>query len=223
MPPNFCPNCGIKIKADYSECCPKCGVKIGSKSPQTPPPLPPSSPIDSSSQIPNPREKNGVAEIKGNKRNWFNIAILLIGFVIVSAVFAYVVLGAGFFTPQTSQSNVVTTISTPTPTPASYALVPLPTQLIPTGKNFYFQVQKNPITSKISVIFTGSAGEGSVSRADIKVTHKDGSVTTGILLPVKGVTEITFDGSKETDRVEIIAKMSSGETYRVYDELVPSL
>lgn len=112
-------------------------------------------------------------------------------------------------------------ILTVTPTPASRALVPLPTQLVPTDQKFYFQVQKNPITSKISVIFTGSAGEGSISSADVKVTHTDGSVTTGIILPLKGVTDITLDGSKETDRVEIIAKMSSGETYRVYDDLVP--
>jgi len=108
-----------------------------------------------------------------------------------------------------------------TPTPASRALVPQPTQLIPSGQKLYFQVQKNPVTSKISVIFAGSAGEGSISSADIKVTHPDGSVTSGIILPLKGVTEITLEGSKETDRVEIIAKMSSGETYRVYDGLVP--
>jgi hypothetical protein len=96
----------------------------------------------------------------------------------------------------------------------------MPTQLIPTGQKFNFQVQKNPINSKISVIFTGSAGAGSISSADIKVTHKDGSVTTGMILPLKGMTEITLDGSKETDRVEIIVKMSSGETYRVKDELM---
>jgi hypothetical protein len=103
---------------------------------------------------------------------------------------------------------------------ASRALVPLPTQLIPSGQKLYFQVQKNPVTSKISVIFAGSAGEGSIKSADIRVTHPDGSVSTGIILPLKGVTEIILEGSKETDRVEIIAKMSSGETYRVYDNLV---
>ena len=32
MLPNFCPNCGTKIKTDYSEYCPKCGIKIGSTS-----------------------------------------------------------------------------------------------------------------------------------------------------------------------------------------------
>ncbi len=105
--------------------------------------------------------------------------------------------------------------------PASRALVPLPTQLIPSGQSLYFQVQKNPVTSKISVIFAGSAGEGSIKSADIKVTHPDGSVATGIILPLKGITEITLEGSKETDRVEIIVQMSSGGTYRVYDELIP--
>ena len=136
----------------------------------------------------------------------------------------------GFSAPSNPTAAVTTPIPEPTiarttmPTlaaPPSRALVPLPTQLIPTDKKFYFQVQKNPITSKISVIFAGSSGEGGISSADIKVTHTDGSVTSGIILPLKGVNEITLDGSKETDRVEIIAKMSSGETYRVYDDLIP--
>ena len=118
----------------------------------------------------------------------------------------------------TPEPTIVRTITT---APVSRALVPLPTQPIPSGQKFYFQVQKNPVTSKISVIFAGSAGEGSIKSADIKVTHPDGSVATGIILPLKGVTEITLEGSKEADRVEIIAQMSSGGTYRVYDELIP--
>jgi hypothetical protein len=105
--------------------------------------------------------------------------------------------------------------------PSSRAFVPLPTQLVPGSQNFAFHVQKNPITSKISVIFTGSSGDEGISTADIRVTHSDGSVAMGVILPLKGVNEITLDGSKETDRVEIIVKMSSGKTYRVYDELVP--
>jgi hypothetical protein len=126
-----------------------------------------------------------------------------------------------FSNPTAAEITPLSTITTltVTPTPASRALVPQPTQ-IPTGQKFYFLVQKNPITSRISVIFAGSAGEGSISSADVRVTHTDGSVTTGIILPLKGVNEITLAGSKETDRVEIIAKMSSGETYRVYDNLV---
>jgi hypothetical protein len=107
------------------------------------------------------------------------------------------------------------------PTTASSALVPQPTETIPTDQKIFFHVRKDPITSKISVIFTGPAGAGSISSADIKVTHADGSVTMGVILPLKGVSEITLAGSKEPDRVEIIAKMSTGETYRVFDDLVP--
>ncbi len=123
--------------------------------------------------------------------------------------------------PEPTDAEIIPPARTGTPAPASRALVPLPTQQIPSGQKLYFQVQKNPVTSKISVIFAGSAGEGSIKSADIKVTHPDGSVATGIILPLKGITEITLDGSKETDRVEIIAQMSSGQTYRVRDELVP--
>ena len=38
-------------------------------------------------------------------------AIVLIAFVVVAAVFSYVVLGAGFFTSQTAQSTVHTGVS----------------------------------------------------------------------------------------------------------------
>jgi hypothetical protein len=107
-------------------------------------------------------------------------------------------------------------------TPASGALVPQPTVTLPSAQKIYFHVQKDPITSKILVILTGSAGSGSISSADVKITHADGSVSSGVILPLKGINEITLAGSREPDRVEIIAKMSTGETYRVYDNLVTS-
>ncbi len=130
-------------------------------------------------------------------------------------------LPAGEITPLPTISGTTPPTLTVTPTPVSRALVPLPTQLIPSGQKLYFSVQKNPVTQKILVIFAGSAGVGSIISADIKVTHPGGSVATGIIMPLKGVPEITLDGSKEADRVEIIAHMSDGKAYRVYDQLVP--
>jgi len=126
--------------------------------------------------------------------------------------------------PISAEMTPVPTITTPVvkPTPASGALVPQPTVTIPSAQKIYFNVKKDPITSKILVIFTGSAGTGSISSADVKITHTDGSVSSGVILPLKGINEITLAGSKEPDRVEIIAKMSTGETYRVYDNLVTS-
>lgn len=128
---------------------------------------------------------------------------------------------AGTPLPEPTIMGTIRPTPAPTSIPVSSALVPKPTQTIPTDQKLYFRVQKSPITAKILVTFAGSAGHGSIKSADITVTHPDRSVSTGIILPLKGVTEITLQGSKETDRVEIIALMSDGGTYRVYDELVP--
>jgi len=123
--------------------------------------------------------------------------------------------------PEPTLVNTIPSGLTGTPAQASGSLVPLPTEVIPSGQTLYFHVDKDPVTAKITVIFAGSAGVGSITSADVKVTHPNGAVATGIILPLKGVNEITLDGSKETDRLEIIAKMTSGETYRVRDELIP--
>lgn len=122
------------------------------------------------------------------------------------------------------EATAVTTIPYGSPgsgSPSSGPLVPRPTDTIPSGQTLYFHVDKDPVTAKITVIFAGSAGVGSISSAEVKVTHPGGAVATGIILPLKGVSEITLDGSKETDRLEIIATMTTGETYRVRDELLP--
>jgi hypothetical protein len=152
-------------------------------------------------------------------------AVYFIGLPMLNGNGGFNVLGnppAVEITPTPAPTSVVTIrpALTRTIAPVSRALFPLPTQLIPSDQKFYFQVWKNPVTLKISVIFTGSAGEDSIQSADIKVTQPDGAVSTGIIQPLKGIAEITLAGSEDADRVEIIAKMSSGGTYRVYDDLV---
>lgn len=121
--------------------------------------------------------------------------------------------------PTIARTPVPTQTATPVPVPG--ALVPQATQLMPADLKFFFQVQKSPITSRILVAFAGSAGFGSISSADVRVTHRDGSVATGTILPLKGITEVILNGTNDPDRVEIIALMTDGRTYRVYDELVP--
>ncbi len=121
-------------------------------------------------------------------------------------------------TPVPEPTSVLPSL-TKTPVPASRALVPLPTQIIPSSPDFNFYIQKNPVTSKILIIYTGSG----IINADIRVTHPEGSFASGIISPLKGINEITLDGSPGTDRVEIIAQISDGRTYRVRDELISSI
>jgi hypothetical protein len=122
--------------------------------------------------------------------------------------------------PQPTVVWTITPVPAGTPTPASRGLTPQPTQVIPSGQKVSFQVQKSPATSRILVVYEGSLGWDSIRSAEIKVTHPDGSVSSGIIHPMKGITEMIVDGSRQADRVEIIAQTYSGERYRVYDELV---
>jgi hypothetical protein len=106
-------------------------------------------------------------------------------------------------------------------TPLPKALAPRPTQTLPEGLEVFFLVQKDPVNARITVTLAGGPGIDSISSSEVKVTHPDGAVASGIILPFKGAPEIILEGSDETDRVEITTKMTNGRTYRVYDGLVP--
>jgi hypothetical protein len=132
---------------------------------------------------------------------------------------------AAAITPLPDLTTTLTTQPTPTPTlvptTAFGPLVPLPTQSLPAGQKVYFQVQKDPVSGKISVIFAGSAIANSVTSAEVTVTQPGGAIGRGIILPAKSVLELTLAGTRGvSDRVEILAKMTNGQTYRVYDAMV---
>ncbi|MDO9549902.1 MAG: zinc ribbon domain-containing protein [Methanoregula sp.] len=121
--------------------------------------------------------------------------------------------------PEVIQTLMPTTVITPVPTTPINSLVPLPTVQPPKNQEVFFQVQKNQVNTGITVLFEGGPGSNSISSAEVRVTHPDGTVVTGIIQPSKGIREVTLGGSKETDRVEVIVKMYTGQTYRVIDEL----
>ncbi len=205
-------------------------VKHGAKKPVTvhaPPERESSETVDDVLFL-SPEKPKAAAKPRGNAVWIIGICIALVAIVAAVYFIGLPVLtkNEGFSAFVNPPAEEITPLPTPTrigtitPVAASRGLVPQPTQQ-PAGQKLYFQVQKNPVTSKISVIYAGSAGEGSLRSADIKVSHPDGSVASGIITPLKGIAEISLDGSKETDRVEIIAQMSDGRTYRVYDQLVP--
>lgn len=124
-------------------------------------------------------------------------------------------------TPEPESATLLPTLTeTPAPATVTGALAPQPTQLLPREEEVSFQVYKNPADAKITITFVGGPGYDSLINAEVKVTHPDGAVTSGVILPYKGAPEIILDGSEDTDRVEIIAKMTDGRTYRVFDELV---
>jgi len=122
-------------------------------------------------------------------------------------------------TPGPEPTITATATPTVTPTPASGSLIPRPTQTIP-GLMPDFRIHKNLVTYQITVIFVGSSGEGGITRADITVTHPDGSSSSRSILPLKGIAEADLNGSEKPDRVQIDATVAGGTTYHVYDSLL---
>lgn len=127
----------------------------------------------------------------------------------------------------TDGSELKTTITrpgtgSPVPLPTTVPARPAPqrTQTIPGIGDYYFEVKKDTINARITVTFTGSTGIDGIDTADITVTREDGAVATGVLMPRKGIPEMTLQGSTGTDRVVIIAHLFNGESYRVYDAMV---
>lgn len=100
------------------------------------------------------------------------------------------------------------------------SLVPVATDAMPKNQEVFFSVQKDPVDSVITVQYQRGPGENAFSSAEVKVTVPDGGVQTKVIQPSKGVAEVTIPGSKSLDRVEVIAKMYSGQSYRVYDDLL---
>ncbi|NMB79339.1 MAG: zinc ribbon domain-containing protein [Methanomicrobiales archaeon] len=109
---------------------------------------------------------------------------------------------------------------TPEPTPTPDPLVPVETQLMPKSQEVYFDVQKDGVTNEITVLYQRGPGENVLRKADIRVTYPDGTVRTGSITPSVGETEFHVIGSRETDRVEVIALMHSGQAFRIKDVLV---
>jgi hypothetical protein len=101
------------------------------------------------------------------------------------------------------------------------APAPGPVQTLPPGQDVTIQVdQKDPIYATITVVFAGGEGQIAVSDILVQVTRPDGTVTTEHLRPVKGA-EVTFQGSRETDRVEAWVTLNTGKTYKTVDTLLP--
>jgi hypothetical protein len=97
---------------------------------------------------------------------------------------------------------------------------PEPTQTLPSGQDVTIQVdQKDPIYDTITVVFAGGEGQIAVTNIIVKVTLSDGKTETKQLPPVKG-DEVTFQGTRGTDRVEAWVTLNTGKTYKTVDTLL---
>jgi hypothetical protein len=81
-----------------------------------------------------------------------------------------------------------------------------------------FQAERDPISGIITVTFTGGAGQNGVREVVSRLTRSDGQVISKTFtIPRIGSSE-TLQGTKMTDRVEVVVYYYNGDRYTVLDQ-----
>ena len=136
--------------------------------------------------------------------------VVLLGLFLVLAACT----GTPNFSPLATQAPVATTQSL-SGTPATTDLVPQPTDVIGTSRTLNLNIEKDYL-GKVIITFQGGNGNGHVTSFDVTVNRADGLVSTG-KLGINIGDVLTLEGTKDTDRVIVVANMDDGKSYRIID------
>jgi hypothetical protein len=185
---------------------------------QPEPPVPPQPPFEP--QIPVPR--GGAPEVR-----WVLVRAVVLGLFIVIAVIGMVwLVSIPLFALW--QSSITTGSPPPSTIPpgqimtnpvATGTVLPSGTiEQLPRTSEVYFSVQQKDSAGRVIVRFEGGPGKPMVKEIEVRLTKADGSVEATKMDTRMEFPEVTFMGSKGTDRVEVFVRFLSGKTYKVIDE-----
>jgi len=121
--------------------------------------------------------------------------------------------------PGTPAKSSATSPATTTQSSASASFVTEPTQIPPPNLLVTYQAERDPITGLVTITFTGGPGKNGVSDVSIKLSRSDGQVLTQSFTPQQIGNFATLQGTKMTDRIEVIANYYNGDKYRIIDQL----
>jgi hypothetical protein len=105
-------------------------------------------------------------------------------------------------------------LGTPAPVPSG-TIEPLPRDL-----EVFVSIQPKDSAGHVTVQSGGGRGRALVKAIDARLTRPDGTVATGSMDMQAEFPEVTLQGSKGTDRIEVFVLFMSGKTYKVYDDQV---
>lgn len=129
----------------------------------------------------------------------------------------------GFSKTVTPAPAVSVTIAEETFVPeqavASPSFVPGPTQVPPESYLIWLQAEREPITNMVTVIFNGGKGQRAVRDVQVRLTRSDGQVLTQVFKPLTVGEGAALQGTKYTDRLEVIVTYNNGNVYKVIDQV----
>lgn len=100
-------------------------------------------------------------------------------------------------------------------------LTVVPTQTMAKNTELYFDVSKDSSKALVTIQFNGGPGTGLVSDNRVVLTRSDGTVTEGRLNLKERLSTVQLQGSRGTDRIQVVVILHSGEERSVVDKLLP--
>lgn len=122
---------------------------------------------------------------------------------------------------STPQTTIFPSPTVTNPT-ASITITPTAsTDVLPRNLELYFYFGLKDTAGHLTVIFDGGPGKAMVKEINVRLTRPDNTVDTRIMPIQNEFPEVTLQGSKNTDRLEVFVTFLSGKTYKIVDEQVP--
>ena len=95
-----------------------------------------------------------------------------------------------------------------------------PTQTLAKDTELYVDASKDNSNAMVTVTFNGGPGMGLVRDNRVVLTRSDGTVADGRLNFNQRLSEVKLQGSRGTDRVQVIVTLYSGEEKTIVDTLL---
>lgn len=100
-------------------------------------------------------------------------------------------------------------------------LTTAPTQTLAKDTELYVDVNKDNSNAMVTVRFNGGPGMGLVKENKVILTRSDGTVAEDKLNFNQRLSEVSLQGSRGTDRIQVIVILYSGSEKTIVDSLLP--
>lgn len=96
-----------------------------------------------------------------------------------------------------------------------------PTQTLAKDTELYVDASKDDSNAMVTIQFNGGPGTGLVEDNQVTLTRSDGTVAEGKLNFNQRLSEVQLQGTRGTDRIQVVITLYSGESKTIVDKLLP--